>query len=58
MYSAGRSSITPAMASSITTCSTSIRTPMSVSSPAESTPITAKVGTNIDADISALARQP
>ncbi len=58
MYSAGRSSITPAMASSIATCSMAISMPTSVSMPADSRPMTANVGMNIEADISALARQP
>src|SRR4051794_22853005 len=57
-YSAGRRGITPAMASSIARCSATINTPRSVTTPAHSTPMTAKVGTNIDADISALARRP
>ena len=58
VYSAGRSSITPAMASSIATCSMTISAPTSVMTSAESRPITANVGTNIEADISAFARQP
>jgi hypothetical protein len=58
MYSSGRSSITPAMASSITTCSATMRMPMSVSRPVVSRPMMANVGTNIEADISVFARQP